>query len=102
MMRFAPSSLISSGTPRSTRSHDGTRRATVPARRPGLRVERWALLMRASLDDQRRNHADHPVIRLGVRKNVAVACPRPGIVAVDDHIPPFAGSNIEGVALPGS
>src|SRR6476469_6731646 len=52
------------------------------------------------LHHQRRHHTEHPVVALGVGKDVAVEGPGARIVAVDDDVPPLARGDVDGVALP--
>src|SRR5688572_13103056 len=54
------------------------------------------------LDDQGSDHPKHPVLRLCMGKDVAVEGPGAGVIAVDDHVPALARSDVEGVTLPGS
>src|SRR3954463_3053251 len=101
MITFAPSSLSSSGMPRILRIQRGMRDS--PASEPRAAAPRRVIVVIArspSLHDESGDHAKHPVIGFGVGKNVAMEGPRSRIVAVDDHVPPFAGRDVEGVAFP--
>src|SRR5450759_4747675 len=89
MIRLAPSSLISSGIPSRERTQGGT--CGLPVSRLGVR---WTPVMWTSFHNQCGNHTEHPMIRLGVRKDMAVECPRPWIVAVDDDVIPLAGRDV--------
>ena len=53
---------------------------------------------RAVLDDQRRDHPEHPVHPLGVGEDVAVEGPDARVLAVDDDVPALARIDAERVA----
>ena len=50
------------------------------------------------LDDERGDHPEHAVLALGVREDVAVERPRPGLAAVDDDVPALARVDAQRVA----
>src|SRR5678810_1446939 len=50
----------------------------------------------------RGDHAEHSVIGLGVRENVAVKCPDSFRLAVHDYVPTLAGSDVQRIAFPRS
>src|SRR6476619_7612958 len=50
----------------------------------------------------RGDHAEHSVIGLGMRENVAVKCPDSFRLAVDYYVPALAGSDVQRIAFPRS
>src|SRR6266496_6520897 len=102
MIRFAPRSLSSSGIPRIVRSQRGIDGSRFREMRFSLGRVRAVAVIQTSLDNQSGDHAEHSVIRFGMRKYVAVESPGAGVVAVHDHIPAFTGRDVQGVALPRS
>src|SRR4051812_18115739 len=55
---------------------------------------------RCLLDDERRHHAEHAALRLGVAQDVAVEGPGAGVAAAHQHVPALAGGHVQRVALP--
>src|SRR5262245_15050744 len=56
-----------------------------------------SMMVRCSLDNQRRDHAKHAVRRLGVRQDVTVKGPNARFLAVHDHVVALAWRDVERV-----